>query len=301
MPTAAAGPSKDKIDTATSTGTAERAARVERICRLIEHSDTPPTLKELAGQEGISPHHLHRIFRAETGLTPKAYANGHRAQRLRQQLILSESSITDAIYNAGFNATSRFYENSEKLLGMRTRQYRAGGEGAIIRFAVGQCSLGAILVAQSQRGVCAISLGDDADVLTKNLQDSFPRAELVGADPVFENLVAQVVGFIEQPARGLKLPLDVRGTAFQQRVWQALCDIPAGATLSYTELAERIGYPGAVRAVAGACAANPIAVAIPCHRVVRRDGGLAGYRWGIERKRELLRRESEIFLGGQTV
>ncbi|MGN6702056.1 MAG: methylated-DNA--[protein]-cysteine S-methyltransferase, partial [Burkholderiaceae bacterium] len=170
--------------------------------------------------------------------------------------------------------------------------YRAGGARETIRFAVGQCALGAILVASSARGVCAILLGDDPDALARDLQDRFPRAELVGGDRDFERHVAAVVGFVDAPAIGLDLPLDVRGTAFQQRVWQALREIPAGSTVSYTELADRIGQPQAVRAVASACAANPLAVAIPCHRVVRRDGGLSGYRWGVERKRALLATES---------
>jgi AraC family transcriptional regulator of adaptative response/methylated-DNA-[protein]-cysteine methyltransferase len=164
--------------------------------------------------------------------------------------------------------------------------------GAEIRFAVGECSLGSILVARSGRGVCAILLGHDADALARDLQDRFPRARLIGGDAGFEDLVAKVIGFVEAPGLGLDLPLDLRGTAFQQRVWQALREIPAGATVSYTDIANRIGLPKSVRAVAQACAANAIAVAIPCHRVVRNDGGLSGYRWGIERKRALLQRET---------
>ena len=175
---------------------------------------------------------------------------------------------------------------------MRARDYRAGGAGAQIRFAVGQCSLGAILVAQSQRGICAILLGDDPEALVRELQDQFPRARLIGGDAAFERWIAEVVGFIEAPAIGLRLPLDVQGTAFQERVWRALREIPPGTTASYAEIAERIGSPRAVRAVAQACGANRLAVAIPCHRVVRRDGDLAGYRWGVDRKRELLRREA---------
>ena len=214
------------------------------------------------------------------------------ARKLREALG-SQACITDAIYGAGFNSNSRFYEASNQLLGMRARDYRAGGAGAVIRFAVGQCSLGAILVAQSQRGICAILLGDDPDRLVRDLQDQFPKAEIIGCDGEFEQLIAQVVGFIEAPGMGLHLPLDVQGTAFQERVWRALREIPPGETVSYTEIAERIGSPRAVRAVAQACATNHIAVAIPCHRVVRRDGDLAGYRWGVDRKRELLRREAQ--------
>jgi AraC family transcriptional regulator of adaptative response/methylated-DNA-[protein]-cysteine methyltransferase len=175
---------------------------------------------------------------------------------------------------------------------MTPSEYRAGGVNAEIRFAVGECSLGSILVARSERGVCAIFLGDDPDGLARELQDRFPRATVIGGDAAFEDVVAKVVGLVEAPGVGLDLPLDVRGTAFQQRVWRALREIPAGSTASYREVAERIGAPGAVRAVAHACASNPLAVAIPCHRVVRSDGGLAGYRWGVERKLELLRREA---------
>jgi AraC family transcriptional regulator of adaptative response/methylated-DNA-[protein]-cysteine methyltransferase len=178
------------------------------------------------------------------------------------------------------------------MLGMTPSAYRAGGADAEIAFAIGQCSLGAILVARSKKGVCAILLGDDPEALVRDLQDRFPKANHIGGDKDFEKLVAKVVGFVEAPAIGLDLPLDVRGTAFQQRVWQALRKIPAGETASYAEIARRIGEPKAVRAVAQACAANSIALAIPCHRVVRNDGGLSGYRWGVERKRALIAKEA---------
>jgi AraC family transcriptional regulator of adaptative response/methylated-DNA-[protein]-cysteine methyltransferase len=200
--------------------------------------------------------------------------------------------VTAAIYDAGFNSSGRFYEKSTEMLGMTPTQYRAGGANEEIRFAVGQSSLGAILVASSRKGVASILLGDDPEVLVRNLQDRFPHAELVGGDAAYEALVARVVGFVEAPALGLDLPLDVRGTAFQQRVWQALQDIPIGQTVSYADIARRIGAPKAVRAVAGACAANTLAVAIPCHRVVKSDGALSGYAWGVERKRALLDREA---------
>ena len=274
---------------------AERASLVARSCRQIEASPVPPNLAELAERAGMSPSHFHRVFKAHTGLTPKAYATAYRARRLRAGLSAPGASVTDAIYRAGFNSSGRFYEASDGLLGMPPRDYRSGGTGAVIRFAVGQCSLGAILVAQSQRGICAILLGDGPDALLRDLQDQFPRARLIGGDADFEQLVARVVGFVEAPAMGLDLPLDIRGTAFQQRVWQALRRIPPGATISYAELAATIGAPKAARAVARACGANPIAVAIPCHRVVRRDGDVSGYRWGVERKTELLRREGESF------
>lgn len=270
---------------------AQHAEQVTRACRIIASADTPPTLEALARQVGLSPWHLHRLFKAVTGLTPHAWAVAQRADRLRRQLPAS-GSVTEALYDAGYNASSRFYEQADATLGMAPARFRAGGVGSTIRFAVGQCSLGAIVVARSERGVCAILLGDDPQALVRDLQDRFPKARFVGGDADFEQWVAQVVGFVEAPALGLALPLDLRGTAFQQRVWQALREIPPGRTSTYTGIAERIGSPKAVRAVAAACAANALAVAIPCHRVVRLDGSLSGYRWGVERKRALLAREA---------
>ncbi|MDH0303156.1 MULTISPECIES: bifunctional DNA-binding transcriptional regulator/O6-methylguanine-DNA methyltransferase Ada [unclassified Pseudomonas] len=270
-----------------------RTDLVARACRLIEASETAPNLDQLGAELNVSPFHLHRLFKAETGLTPKAYASAFRAQRLRQGLD-GAARVTDAIFDAGYNSNSRFYESAADRLGMRPKDYRAGGRGVTIRFALAQCSLGAILVAQSERGICAILLGDEPEPLLKDLQDKFPKAHLIGGDDAFERLVAEVVGFVEAPALGLALPLDVQGTAFQERVWQALREVPPGTRVSYTDIAERIGAPKAVRAVAQACAANAIAVAIPCHRVVRRDGDLSGYRWGIERKRQLLDRETAL-------
>ena len=267
------------------------AQKVAEACRLIERSEQAPDLKALAKNAGLSPYHFHRIFKANTGLTPKAYASAHRARRVRSELARS-SSVTDAIYDSGYNSNARFYEKAGEVLGMTPRAYRAGGTAANIRFAVGECTLGSILVAKSERGVCAILLGNDPDVLARELQDQFPKANLIGGDSEFEQLVAKVVGFVESPGIGLGLPLDVRGTAFQQRVWEALRRIPFGATASYSEIARQIGAPHAARAVAQACASNRIAVAIPCHRVVRNDGELSGYRWGVERKRELLAREA---------
>jgi AraC family transcriptional regulator of adaptative response/methylated-DNA-[protein]-cysteine methyltransferase len=205
---------------------------------------------------------------------------------------MTSNSVTEAIYDAGFNSSGRFYEKSTEMLGMTPTQYRSGGVNEDIRFAVGECSLGTLLVASSKKGIAAILLGGEPDKLVRELQDRFPKARLIGADREYEALVARVVGFIEAPGQGLDLPLDIRGTAFQQRVWRALQDIPVGRTVSYTELARRIGSPKAVRAVAGACAANSIAVAIPCHRVVRNDGSLSGYAWGVERKRALIAKEA---------
>ncbi len=271
---------------------APHADRVAALCRLIESAERAPSLAELARHAGMSAWHLHRVFKSVTGLTPRAYAAAHRARRVRVALERS-GTVTEAIYGAGYNSSGRFYEESNHLFGMAPSDYRAGGANTEIRFAVGECSLGSILVAASARGVCAILLGDDPDRLVRDLQARFANAVLVGGDATFEQVVAQVVGFVEAPRLGLDLPLDVRGTAFQQRVWQALREISPGETASYTEIAKHIGAPKAVRAVAGACAANTLAVAIPCHRVVRNDGGLAGYRWGVARKHALLEREAK--------
>lgn len=288
----AAGYRPNKRASGDQTQVAARHAQlVAAACRHIEQAETLPPLEDLAALAGLSPFHFHRVFKAVTGLTPKRYDSAHRSRKVRDGL-KDQHSVTDALYDAGFNSNSRFYEAADQLLGMKPRDYKAGGTNTDIRFAVGQCSLGAILVAQSNRGVCAILLGDDPDKLVRDLQDQFPRANLLGADHDFEQLIAQVVGFIEAPALGLDLPLDLRGTAFQERVWQALREIPVGCTASYAEIAQRIGAPTAYRAVAQACGANSLAVAIPCHRVVRADGNLSGYRWGVERKRQLLERES---------
>jgi AraC family transcriptional regulator of adaptative response/methylated-DNA-[protein]-cysteine methyltransferase len=265
------GPSVDDVATGL----------VAKACRLIESSE-----------EELALGTLHRLFKATTGLTPKDYADAHRAARIRKGL-MKNTSVTEAIYDAGFNSSGRFYEKSKRLLGMTPTQFRTGGPNEEINFAIGQTTLGAILVASSKKGVVAILLGDDPEKLLRDLQDRFPRAKLIGADEEYEKLVARVVGLIEAPRRGLNLPLDIRGTAFQRRVWRALQRISAGTTVCYAEIARRIGSPKSVRAVAGACAANNIAVAIPCHRVVRTDGSLSGYAWGLDRKRQLIDRESE--------
>jgi AraC family transcriptional regulator, regulatory protein of adaptative response / methylated-DNA-[protein]-cysteine methyltransferase len=271
---------------------APHAERIARACRVIENASRVPKLGELAAAVGLSPYHFHRTFRAVTGLTPRKYALAHRAKRVRTQLERGRS-VTDAIYDAGYGSSGRFYEKSDEVLGMSPSTFRTGGRNNDIRFAIGECSLGSILVAQSARGICAISLGDDPEALIQDLQDRFPKANLIGGDQDFEKLVARVVGLVEAPALGFDLPLDVRGTAFQQRVWQALRKIRPGETASYRDIAAQIGSPKAVRAVAQACAANALAVAIPCHRVVRNDGALSGYRWGVARKVTLLQREAQ--------
>lgn len=268
------------------------ATMVANICRLIEASEVAPSLDTLAKASGISRYHFHRIFKAITGLTPKAYAAAHRAKRVREELGRS-STVTEAIYGTGFNSNGRFYENANQMLGMTPSKFRDAGANTEIRFAVGESSLGPILVAATEKGVCAISLGENPDTLVRELQDRFPRAHFIGGDAEFEHMVALVVGFVESPGTGLNLPLDIRGTVFQTRVWQALRNIPVGSTASYTDIAMQINAPHAVRAVANACASNTIAIAIPCHRVVRSDGSLSGYRWGVERKRTLLQREAD--------
>lgn len=265
---------------------------VARACRLMENGEGVLSLARLAEEAGMSRFHFQRVFKMYTGVTPRAYAEGKRAQRLRNELTQG-ATVTEAIYGAGFASSSRFYASADAQLGMTPTAFRAGGDGATIRFAVGECSLGSVLVAATDKGICAIFLGDDPDVLARNLQDRFPKARIVGGEPAFDRYVARVVGLVEKPALGMDLPLDIRGTAFQLRVWAALREIAPGTTVSYTALAERIGQPRAVRAVAQACGANPIAVAIPCHRVIRTDESLSGYRWGVERKAELLRRERE--------
>jgi len=258
-----------------SSADVENAAIVAKACRLIEQSEEVLSLTSLAKVANLSTSYFHRLFKGVTGLTPKDYAEAHQASRVRDGLARGHS-VTEAMY------------------GMTPTQYRAGGANEYIRFAVGQSSLGAILVASSDKGVASILIGDDPDELVRDLQDRFPKARLVGGDKEYESMVARVVSFVEAPGIGLNLPLDVRGTAFQRRVWQALQDIPVGQTSSYSGIARRIGAPKSVRAVASACAANHIAVAIPCHRVVRNDGALSGYAWGVERKRELVAREATL-------
>lgn len=294
----------DTIEAARATGfrpcqrcdpEGERAGRlsaaIARAARMIDDAEQPPALQELADAAGLSPGYFHRLFKAATGLTPQGYARAKRAERLRAALPAA-ASVTDTLYAAGFGSSSRFYAASPDLLGMAPTRYRTGGAAERLRFAIGATSLGALLVASSEAGVAAILIGDDPEALVRDLQDRFPKAELVGGDADYERLVARVVGLIEEPGAGHDLPLDIRGTAFQQRVWAALRAIPVGETRSYAEIAAAIGSPGAVRAVGAACGANRLAVAIPCHRVVRTDGDLSGYRWGVERKASLLAREA---------
>jgi AraC family transcriptional regulator, regulatory protein of adaptative response / methylated-DNA-[protein]-cysteine methyltransferase len=267
-----------------------RAAAVAAACRAIESADPMPALDDLAAAAHMSRSHFHRSFKAVTGVTPKAYAIEVRNRRVRERLAGS-ATVTEAVYDAGFNSNGRFYASSSATLGMTPTDLRAGGAGTTVRFGVGECSLGSVLVAATDAGICAILLGDDPDTLVHQLEDRFPAATLTGDDPEFERWMSAVVALVDDPRVGLDLPLDIRGTAFQQRVWQALCAIPPGTTATYSQIATAVGAPTAVRAVASACAANALAVAIPCHRVVRTDGSVSGYRWGVDRKRRLLERE----------
>lgn len=280
-------------ESSDSSAAERHTTAVTTACQLIREADEPPSLATLASAVGMSRYHFHRVFKNVLGVTPKAFADAHRAERM-QNMLEHDNTITDAMYGAGYNSGGPFYAGSSARLGMTPGAFRADGAGATIRFAVGQCSLGAILVAATDKGICAIWFGDDPEALVHELEDRFSKARLVGGDAAFEQRVAQVVGLVEAPANPVDLPLDVRGTAFQQRVWQALCRIPPGSTATYAEIAARIGRPRAARAVANACAHNSLAVAIPCHRVVRSDGALASYRWGVERKRVLLERESAV-------
>jgi AraC family transcriptional regulator of adaptative response/methylated-DNA-[protein]-cysteine methyltransferase len=274
-------------------GLAERqAAAVAKACQVIEAAEVLPNLDRLAAAAGMSRFHFHRVFKAQTGVTPKAYADARRARRLEGELKRS-ATVTEAIYGSGFNSSGRFYATSSERLGMTPSAYRAGARGKSIRFAIGDCTLGKILVAATEQGICTIAFADDRETLLRELKTRFPHADLRGGDGEFERHVARVIAFVEAPERGLNLPLDVRGTAFQQLVWRTLRQIPPGTTASYSEIAHRIGHPSATRAVARACASNAVAVAIPCHRVVGKGGGLTGYRWGIERKQALLAREAQ--------
>jgi AraC family transcriptional regulator, regulatory protein of adaptative response / methylated-DNA-[protein]-cysteine methyltransferase len=265
------------------------AALIEAACRAIEQAETPPALEKLAAQAGISAFHFHRLFRRVAGVTPKAYADSERARRAQAGLAAS-ASVTETVYDAGFNSAGRFYAAADGMLGMTPGHYRAGGQGERIGFAIGQSELGLVLVARAARGICAILLGDDPALIRAELHARFPRAAIT-EDAALAADLAQAIAHIEHPAPHFALPLDIRGTAFQRLVWEALRAVPPGETRVYSQIAESLGRPSAIRAVAGACAANPLAVVVPCHRIVAKDGGLAGYRWGISRKRALLARE----------
>jgi len=263
---------------------------IEKACALLRTSETIPSLGELADAACISRFHFHRVFKQITGVTPREYARSHRLGRLGEKLD-SGQPITASIYAAGFGSSSRAYEAAPAGLGMTPGTRRRGGSGETIRFVTVATPLGWALVAATARGICMTALGDDRDSLAAALRERFPRAELVAEDAGLKEWADRIVRFITAPEQNLDLPLDIRGTAFQARVWRALQKIPLGKTASYTEIAARLGQPKAVRAVAQACAANKLALVVPCHRVTRSDGELGGYRWGLERKRALLVRE----------
>jgi AraC family transcriptional regulator, regulatory protein of adaptative response / methylated-DNA-[protein]-cysteine methyltransferase len=266
---------------------AQQTQAILQACRVIETSAERVSLSVLSRQVGLSPSHFHRVFKEVTGVTPRDYFKARQIAKIGTSLQTS-ASVTSALYDAGFNSSGRFYENSGAMLGMKPTAYKAGGAGETIRASVRKCALGLVLVAATARGVCTIEFGDDAPTLMQRLSTRFPRATLIGEDAQFNVWLEQLLAHIRLPEPALSLPLDVRGTAFQQQVWNALQSIPIGETASYGEVAQRIGKPSAVRAVATACASNVLAMAIPCHRVVRADGQLSGYRWGVARKRALL-------------
>ncbi|MBW9453053.1 bifunctional DNA-binding transcriptional regulator/O6-methylguanine-DNA methyltransferase Ada [Citrobacter portucalensis] len=267
-----------------------RLDKIARACQLLEQ-ESPLTLDELAQQVAMSPYHLHRLFKATTGMTPKVWQQSWRARRLRDALAKGVP-VTQAILNAGFPDSSSYYRKADQALGMTAKQFRKGGDNVSVRYTLADCALGRCLVAESERGICAILLGDDDATLVADLHALFPAAQDVPADANFQQRVREVIVAINSCDASLSLPLDIRGTAFQQQVWQALRTIPCGETVSYQQLASAIGKPKAVRAVASACGANKLAIVIPCHRVIRGDGALSGYRWGIARKAQLLQRET---------
>ena len=264
---------------------------VEDACRQIRENEIAPDLSKLAAHAGFSISHFHKLFKQITGITPKNYAQSLRMQKLEQELNKSETSVTEAIYNSGYNESSNFYASKNRLLGMTPSAYKKGGANIMLNYAIAPCSLGKILVAATSKGISSILLGDDTDILLDDLKKRFPKADISQGGTEFEATLNTCLEFIDQPQPQFSLPLDIHGTVFQQKIWQILRQIPPGQTVSYAELARLAGMPKAARAVAGACAANPVAVVVPCHRVVRNDGGLSGYRWGVERKRTLLNKE----------
>ncbi len=264
---------------------------VERACLDIDaHIEGESSLRVIADRIGSSPHHLQRTFKAMLGVSPKEYIAARRIERFKHS-VRGGNGVAAAIYDAGYGSSSRLYERANAELGMTPATYRDGGAGVAISYTTTVTELGWLLVGRTANGICAVRLGDSPEELIASLSDEFPRAEAVEGDSTLTEAVCQITGhFAGSPSR-VDLPLDVRATAFQRRVWDALQAIPSGETRTYAEVAQSIGQPTAFRAVATACASNPVAIAVPCHRVVRTDGGLGGYRWGIERKAEILNRE----------
>ena len=275
---------------ATETVEQDLARRLSRACRILEHQSEDNSVASVARAVGLSSSHFHRLFKRCLGVTPKAYASMHRINHFKHQLHW-QANVTAALHEAGFNSSSRAYDRVGAKLGMTPRQFSKGGHGVRMVFAVQKTSLGWVLIARSEQGVCSIDIADNSYALRKRLSALFPQAKLEEDNEVLAPYMHELLRYLETPRSGLQLPLDIRGTAFQRRVWAALREIPPGRTLTYRQLARKIGRPSAVRAVAGACAANTLALAVPCHRAVRQDGRLGGYRWGLSRKRALLRRE----------
>jgi AraC family transcriptional regulator, regulatory protein of adaptative response / methylated-DNA-[protein]-cysteine methyltransferase len=265
-------------------------AAIEKACAVLRNSETMPSLAELAAAAAISRFHFHRVFKQITGTTPRDYARTHRLGQFGERLAAGQP-VAEAIYASGFGSSSRAYEAAPVGLGMTPGARRRGGNGETIRFVTVSTPLGWALVAATERGICMTALGDDRNQLASALRQRFPAAEVIAEDGGLRQWADRIVRFITAPGENLDLPLDIRGTAFQARVWRALQKIPLGKTASYTEIAAALGQPKAVRAVAQACAANKLAMIVPCHRVIRSDGDLGGYRWGVERKRALLARE----------
>jgi AraC family transcriptional regulator of adaptative response/methylated-DNA-[protein]-cysteine methyltransferase len=270
----------------------ELVTLVDRACRTIDAAETEPSLAELAAAAGKSPFHFQRTFKRVTGVSPHEYAAAKRVEGLRQALPARER-IADAVYDAGFGSSSRAYSLAASTLGMTPSAYAAGGRGERVRFATGRSDLGWIGVALTARGVAAIELGDSREEVSARINERFAAADVAEDHSELQDVLAAILRFVEQPRAGLDLPLDVQGTAFARRVWRALTQLAPGQTATYAQIAAAIGRPGAARAVASACAANPAALAIPCHRVVPASGGSGGYRWGAERKRALLDAESK--------
>lgn len=265
-------------------------AVVKDACLFIEAAETMPSLDTLAVRSGYSKFHFLRMFRDHTGVTPRSYAEGVRARRLQASLA-DGARVVDAVADAGFGSESRVYEHTGRLLGMTPGAARRGGQGEVIRTAAADCPFGRLLVGTTDKGVCFLGFAEPDDALMGDLRRRFPKAAVVADDAGLKETVDAVLSFLEEPKQALELPLDLRGTAFQQRVWRTLCLIPAGETRTYGEVARMMSEPKAVRAVARSCALNPVSLAVPCHRVIAQDGDLTGYRWGIPRKKTLLARE----------
>lgn len=276
----------------TDSKTLEIEKKIIHSCRIIEESEVSLKLDEIATRVNLSPYHFHRLFKKIVGVTPKQYASRNQSQRFQKSLKTSPS-VTDAIYSAGYGSSGSAYDKTQDQLAMKPREYRKGATGITINYGLAHCFLGWVIVAATDRGICAIEFGDDPDILPDQVQTRFPNAQLKKADIGFDSLIKEVVEFIKAPEDKFQLPLDIQGTAFQQRVWNVLRQIKPGKTLSYSDVANRIGNPNAVRAVASACASNKLAVVIPCHRVISKDGKVSGYRWGTERKKMLLESEKE--------